>query len=200
MDLTVDPAVAQRMKQEEVEALLSSGALLTYGESNAPVKMTVFSDFQCPYCKRLASFVNELTPDERRKVQITYRQLPLNIHSWAQDAAALSACVALQDKAAFWKLHDFLFFEQQNLSKETLLSKAMSLLSQNKNFDTKKVSACLADRVFQESLQRDERLAMDLGINSTPTVFLNGRKIRVGSPQDLRAAMKAAAADNTEGN
>ncbi len=192
MDLKVDPAVARRKKEEEVEALLENGALLTSGESAAPLKMVVFTDFQCPYCKRFAGFLSELTPGERSKLQLTYRQFPLNMHSWAQDAAALAACVAMQDRAAFWKLHNFLFSEQQELSKETLASKAMDFLSHDKTFDTKQVASCLTGKAFQEFLQRDERLAMDLGINATPTVFLNGQKIRAGSLQDLRTAMHAA--------
>ncbi len=144
-----------------------------------------------PYCKRFAGFLDDLTPEERAKLQITYRQLPLNIHSWAQDAAALSACVALQDKAAFWKLHDFLFSNQQALSKETLVGKALEFLSQDKAVDPQRVTSCLAEKAFQESLQRDQQLAMDLGINSTPTIFLNGGRISVRSVDDLRKAMWA---------
>ncbi len=192
MDLTIDPAVARRQKQEEVEALLTNGALLTSSETTAPLKLVIFTDFQCPYCRRFAGFLNELTPDERSKLQLTYRQFPLNMHSWAQDAAALAACVAMQDRPAFWRLHDFLFSEQQQLSKETLVPKAMDFLYQDKTFDTKQAESCLTGKRFQESLQRDERLAIDLGITATPTVFLNGQKIRVGSTQDLRRAMTAA--------
>ncbi|MBV9085035.1 MAG: thioredoxin domain-containing protein [Acidobacteriaceae bacterium] len=192
MDLEVDPAVARRKKQDAVQQVLSSGALLTSGPGSAPLKLVVFSDFQCPYCKRFAGFMNELTPEERSQLQITYRQFPLNIHSWAQDAPALAACVALQDKAAFWKLHDYFFSEQQELSKETLTPKALEFLAQTTSVDTAKISGCIASKSYRESLQGDERLAADLGIRSTPTVFLNGQPIRVASLQDLRTAMHTA--------
>lgn len=152
MDLTVDPAVTQRKIRQDLHEQLSSGALLTSGTSTAPMKMVVFSDFQCPYCRRFASFLDELTPDERAKLQIIYRQLPLNMHAWAQDAAALSACVALQDKTAFWKLHDFLFSNQQEVSKDTLTAKALAFLSQEKAVDPTRVTSCLAEKSYQESL------------------------------------------------
>gem|GEM_PF-6784138 len=90
MDLTVDPVVAQRKMRQELADKLSSGANLIKGPETAPLKIVVFSDFQCPYCKQFADIVQQLTPEERSKLQIVYRQLPLNIHPWARDAAALS--------------------------------------------------------------------------------------------------------------
>ena len=192
MDLAVDPAVARRKKQNELHQLLTSGALLTTGSTFAPLKMVVFSDFQCPYCKRFAGLVNELAPEERSSLQITYRQLPLSIHPWARDAAALGACVAIQNQSAFWKLHDYLFSEQQRLSNENVKDNALAFLSQTKEVDVANVSACLTSKSYEEYLSRDENLAADLGIRSTPTVFLNGQAIRVTSLQDLRAAMHAA--------
>ena len=189
MDLEVDPAAARRKKQDETQKFLGYGALLTSGSSTAPVKLVVFSDFQCPYCKRFAGFLNELTPDERSQLQIAIRQFPLNIHEWARDAAALAACAALQDKAAFWKLHEYLFSEQQVLSKDTLNQRVLEFVAKTKPVDTTKISACIANKSYEQSLQRDERLATDLGIRSTPTIFLNGQPIRVASLQDLRTAM-----------
>jgi protein-disulfide isomerase len=192
MDLTVDPAIAQRKMREELADKLASGAVLTSGDEKAPAKMVVFSDFQCPYCKKFASIINELTPEERVQLQTIYRQLPLNIHPWARDAAALSTCVALQDKNGFWRLHDFLFAHQEELTKETLQSKALEFLSGETSVDTKGVSACLSQKLFEDSLHRDEQLAMDLGITGTPSVFLNGRRVSVRSVGDLRNAIRTA--------
>ena len=196
MDLTIDPIVAQHKKQREFEELLASGALLTSPPSGAPARIVVFSDFQCPYCKRFAEIVSGLNSDERVKLQITYRQLPLNIHAWARDASELSACVALQDKAAFWKLHDFLFAQQGELSKETVVGKALGFLAQEKTVDRAKVESCLAEKTYEDFVRRDEQVAMDLGITGTPTVFINGRKVSVRSVEDLRAAIRSAEAED----
>ena len=195
MDLSIDPAVARRQKQGELQKQLTAGALLHSGLSSAASHLVVFSDFQCPYCKRFAGFLNELTADERANLQITYRQLPLNIHSWARDAAALGACVAIQDKSAFWKVHDFLFAEQQDISKENLVGKVLISLANDHAIDPSKVASCLKDRSYEPYLRGDEQLATDLGIASTPTIFMNGQKIRVASLDDLRNALKSAATD-----
>jgi len=176
MDLTADPIATQHKKQKGFEELLGSGALLTSPLSGAPARVVVFSDFQCPYCKRFADLVNGLTQEERAKLRTTYRQLPLNIHAWAQDASELSACVALQDKAAFWKLHDLLFAHQQELSKETIAERALEFLAQERSVNPQKMKSCLSGKEDQESLQHDEQLAMDLGITVLRPFFSMGGK------------------------
>jgi protein-disulfide isomerase len=82
------------------------------------------------------------------------------------------------------------------LSKETVVPKALEFLSHDNTVEPQKITSCLSGKGYQESLERDEALAIDLGINSTPTVFLNGRKISVRSIEDLRAAMNAALANS----
>jgi protein-disulfide isomerase len=192
MDLAVDPIVTQRKRQKDLADKLGSGALLVSGEPLAQVKMVVFSDFQCPYCKKFAKVVDELTPEERAGLEIIYRQLPLKIHSWASDAAELSTCVALQNNEAFWKLHGFLFTQQEELTKETLENKSFEFLSHETALDRDKVTACLTSNAFRPSLQADAGLAQDLGITSTPSVFVNGRKVSIRSVEDLRAALRVA--------
>ena len=192
MDLAIDPLIAQRKKQDDMQALLSRGALLAFGQSTAPLKIVIFSDFQCPYCRRLFGFFRELTNEERSQLQITYRLLPLSINSWAHDAAAITEGVALQNRAAFSKLQEFFFSEQEYLSKSTVLSRTPDFLSQEDAPDINAIRSCLSANAYQDFLERDERLATDLGITGTPTVFLDGKRISVRSADDLRTAMKAA--------
>jgi protein-disulfide isomerase len=192
MDLRVDPAVTQRNNQEQLNAQLTSNALLVSPESNAPVKLVVFSDFQCPYCKRFSEFVHQLTAGERAKIQIIYRQRPLSIHTWARDAAELTECAALQNKGAFWKLHDFLFAHQEEISKESLQTKSLDFLSRETAVNSKALLACMSEKGYEGPLRKDEQLAMDLGINTTPTVFVNGRRTNIRSVDDLRTALSAA--------
>ncbi len=109
--------------------------------------------------------------------------VPLSIYSWARPAAEISTCVALQDKPAFWKLHDFLFAQQQDVSPETLQQKALQFIAHETAVDSQSVTACLAQKAFADPLHRDEQWARDLGISSTPTLFLNGRRFSVRSPR-----------------
>lgn len=198
MDLDVDPAIAQRKSLEELNVRLTSNAFLVSAESTAPVKLVVFSDFQCPYCKRFSEIVHQLTVEERSEVQIVYRQLPLSIHAWARDAVELTECAAMQDKGAFWKLHDFLFVQQEELSKETLRSKALDFLLRETTISSKAILACLNEKSFEGLLRQDEQLAMDLGINATPSVFVNGRRMNIRSVDDLRSALRTAVAENSQ--
>jgi protein-disulfide isomerase len=195
MDLAVDPAVVQQKAREELNARLVSGALLTSGSSSAPMKLVVFSDFECPYCKQFADVVASLRPAERAQLQIVYHQFPLNTHPWASDAAQISTCAALQDTSTFWKLHNFFFDNQEELSKDTLQSKALDFLSHQTSVEAKAISACLSEKSFEPHLHQDEQLAMDLGITGTPSIFLNGRKISVRSVDDLRNALRTAEQD-----
>jgi protein-disulfide isomerase len=192
MDLTVDPIVARRNIQQETAKKLVSGAWLTSGERDAAVKLAVFSDFQCPYCKRFETIVRELTQEERAGLEISYRQFPLSTHSWAGKAAEVSTCVALQDKAAFWKLHQFLFAEQELLTEEIVKDSSLAFLAHETAIDPKVLETCLASKAFQAPLDRDARLALDLEVMGTPTVFVNGKRVNVRSVEDLRAALREA--------
>lgn len=192
MDLTVDPMVTKKQRQREYATKLAAGALLRYEVMDAPVTMVVFGDFQCPYCKRFADIVGELTAEERGKLERIYRQLPLSIHSWAMEAAEFSTCVALQDKVAFWKIHDFLFTHQREISKESFETRILDFITHETTIDPRRVITCVQQRGFDSTLRKDEELAGDLGITGTPSVFLNGGRVFVRSVEDLRSALKAA--------
>jgi protein-disulfide isomerase len=198
MDLGVDPSITHHKNQEQLNAQLTANALLTSPESTAPIKVVVFSDFQCPYCKRFSNIVHQLTAEERARVQIIYRQFPLSIHPWARDAAEITECVALQDKSAFWKLHDFLFAHQQEFSKDTLQSRSLDFLSHETKISSKAILTCLNEKRFDDPLREDEQLAIDLGINATPSVFVNGRRATFRSVEELRAALHTAISETSE--
>ena len=125
-------------------------------------------------------------------------QAVLSIHPWAREAAELTECVALQDKSAFWKLHDFLFAHREELSQDTLQSKALDFLSHETKVSSKAVQACLSERRFEATLGQDEQLAMDLGINVTPSVFINGRSAAIRSVEDLRTALGSVMAEEKD--
>lgn len=193
MDLTVDPSATKRKMRQELNARLVSGAILISPRNAAPVKVVVFSDFECPYCKRFAEIFDGLTAEERSQVQLISRQFPLDTHPWAREAASLTECVALQKPAAFWRLHDFIFAHQSALSRDNFRSTALDFLGRQTTADPRAVVACLQERRFKGPLHDDEQLATDLGIRGTPTVFVNGRMTIVRSVEDLRAALRATA-------
>lgn len=146
------------------------------GPAGAPVTIVEFGDFQCPYCGGLFStlkVVEAMYPDQARFV---FRQLPLtNIHPFAQKAAEASLCA--YDQGRFWDYHDSLFENQQELGVEDLKRRARDL-----GLDAARFDACLDSGEQSERVAADVRAAVDAGVFSTPTLFINGRIIEGAQP------------------
>src|SRR6185312_9505611 len=88
--------------------LLKEEGAPAFGPANAPVKIFLFSDFECPYCKEEAKTLREnVAKDHPNDVRIIYKDFPLDsIHPWARPAAIAGQCIAGQKPAAFWSFHD----------------------------------------------------------------------------------------------
>ncbi len=139
------------------------------GPADAPITIIEFSDYQCPYCQRWHEQVwpklLETFPDE---IRLVYRDFPLySIHAEAAPAAAAANCAAEQD--AYWQFHDLLFDGGLELGRETYLSYAGDLGLNLTDFET-----CLNDNRYESEVTADYEYALGLGIQSTPTFFING--------------------------
>ncbi len=143
------------------------------GASDAPVVVVVFSDFQCPYCARLAQ--GTIPQLQKRyvaagKVRLVFRHLPLTtIHADAMRAAQAAACAGRAGK--FWEMHDRLFDDRQRLGAADIAAKARRL-SLDDGFER-----CLTEETAREEVERDMAEARALSIAATPTVL-------VGRPDD----------------
>lgn len=140
------------------------------GPEDAPVKLVIFSDFECPYCRRFNVGLDELREREeyRERVQVVFRHYPLrSIHPQAQKAAEASICAGDQD--LFWEYHDALWTDQ-NLGLETLEQHARLI-----GLDTEAFAECLNSGRHYQQVQDDFATARDLGLDGTPAVFANGR-------------------------
>jgi len=139
------------------------------GPRSAPVTIVEFSDFQCPFCRRLAPVLRELARRYPTQVRLVFRNMPLTtIHHAAERAAKAGACAAAQGK--FWEMHDLMFGEQSSLSPDALKEKARRLKLDSKVFDQ-----CLDSDSTLKSVQIDQAAAGRLGLTSTPSSFVNGR-------------------------
>lgn len=141
------------------------------GPANAPVTLTVFSDFECPYCSRLVGFVDELQAKNPTTVRVVFKQFPLRMHKMAQPAALAS--LAARDQGKFWPMHDRLFASFNQLSEEKIRALAKEVGLDLVRFDRDRQSQKLRDEVL-----RDQGLGQQAGVQGTPTVFLNGKLLR----------------------
>jgi protein-disulfide isomerase len=154
-----------------------------HGAPDAKVTIVEYTDFQCPYCKNAHSTLNQIMKDYDGKVKLVYKSLPLQIHNWAQDSAIAAACVHEQSNDAFWKYADYLFENQQSITKDTLNSKVLGMAKENK-VDETKLKACIDSKKTLPTVEADMKEAQSLGFNSTPSFVVNGRTVVGALPMD----------------
>jgi protein-disulfide isomerase len=177
-DSTVDPA---KVGGDVPAALLSSGGAPSLGPVNAPVTLTVFSDFECPFCARLYTMLKEsILPTEKGNIRLVFRYFPLPMHPWARAAAEAAACAEDQEEEYFWRLHDYMFEHQPDLTPDNLTTKLSAAAMSIQGFDDVKFRACVTGKKTSARVERDIAFAREYGIQATPTLFVNGR--RLGSP------------------
>ena len=152
------------------------------GSPKAPVTIVEFSDFQCPFCLRVAPTLKKIRATYGDKVRIVWKDFPLTqIHPQAFKAGEAGQCAAEQGK--FWEYHDQLFGNQQALMPDDLKKYAAAV-----GIDEARFNSCL-DMSKQAEVVRDGVAQGNrLGINSTPTVFVNGRRVSGAQPYEVFAA------------
>lgn len=153
------------------------------GTPGAPVVLVEFSDFECPYCRQQAKMLHdELLKAYPKEVRLYYLDFPLEtLHPWAKSAAIIGRCVFHQNASAFWDFDDWIFEHQEEITPDNLKEKALEF-SKGKGIDADQFSKCIDTRATEEEVTRTRNAGKALEVNSTPTMFVNGRRM-VGSVQ-----------------
>src|SRR5882724_2366577 len=139
------------------------------GPESAPVTIVEFSDFQCPFCSRLAPVMAQVEQKYGDKVRVVFRQYPLaSIHPNATKAAEAALCA--NDQGKFWEMHDAMFADQAGLAVEGLRAKATKVGLQADPFN-----ACLDSGKHVEEVKQDLVAGSAAGVGGTPAMFVNGR-------------------------
>jgi protein-disulfide isomerase len=149
------------------------------GAAEAPINLVVFTDFQCPYCIKLAPVLDQILAKNQGKVKITFKNMPLQFHEMAEPAAR--AALAAHEQGKFWEFHDKLFTAPQ-LNAAALTSIASGLGLDMTRFDTDMKSPAIRQKVNKDMLD-----AQKAGVTGTPTVYINGRKLKQRSPEGFQA-------------
>jgi protein-disulfide isomerase len=147
------------------------------GGADAPVTLIEYTDFQCPFCTRVQPTLDTIVSRYGDNVRHVFKHLPLAMHAEARMAAEASMCAG--DQGKFWELHDWLFANSKNLSRETIVEQARAL-----ELDDEVFTACLDDESYAAAVQQDMIEAQGLGISGTPGFLINGRILRGAQPLD----------------
>jgi len=150
------------------------------GSPDAPVQLVVFSSFQCPACKTFAPSLENIHKKFGEKVGITFKNFPLSTSCnprLSEDmqpraCAAAFAAIAAQRQNLFWNYHDQLF--QSNLEED---EKTLTSIAKNIGLNMEQWESDRQSDAVKESLSEDVTIAYEIGINATPSVFINGRRV-----------------------
>ena len=157
------------------------------GDPNAPVTIIEYSDFQCPACQNFSNYVKALQDSFPNTFRIVYRHLPLaSIHPNAYIAAM--AAEAAGNQNMFWEMHDRLFLltqEWSRLSEGDFIEWAM-LQAESMALDVDQFQADLQDQDFKAALEAETDELLELGVQYTPFVIINGRIFRENQPDILK--------------
>jgi protein-disulfide isomerase len=166
----------------------------TRGPANAPVVLVEYADYECPYCQQAQPDIDKLETEFKGKMAFVYKDLPLPMHPHAQKAAEAAQCAGVQNK--YWEYHDLLLKSRQ-LEVPQLKQDARELGLDGKSFD-----ACLDSGQQSEPIKANLEEAKNLGLQGTPSFFLNGRffsgnlgyeKLREMVAEELKRKSEAAA-------
>jgi protein-disulfide isomerase len=142
----------------------------TKGPENAPIQLTVFADFQCPFSRNLVPILARVNQAFDGKVHTLFKHFPQSFHKSARSAARVAVCAHEQER--FWDFHNALFDAQRQRHMEAGdLRKYASEVGLN----TKKLNACLGSKRPDSILEQDLAEAKGAGVKGTPSIFLNGR-------------------------
>jgi protein-disulfide isomerase len=175
----------------------------TLGKEDAPVTITAWEDFQCPFCKQVNSgAVAQVVAEyvNTGKVKIIYQQFPFLGTGGSNDesmlAAEASECAAEQH--LFWAYHDSLFAAQSGSGENRGVFTMANLkkLAQTNGLDQEAFNSCLDSHKYRSAVEDQKAEGKKLGVESTPTFFVNGQRIVGAQPYSVfkRAIERALAA------
>ena len=197
-DLAKDPVAENR-------AQLQTKDSPSLGPANAPVTLVEFSDFECPVCRNLHDALRGLLPNYPQ-VRVIFKDYPLDqIHPWARTAALAGRCAYQEEPTAFWKMYDLIYDGQETISAENAWAK-MTDFAGRSGLNPDAFRACMASPEAAAAVNASRDNGIKLEVNSTPTIFVNGRRIVGADPHtleqyikyelDQRKAQKAASKNN----
>jgi protein-disulfide isomerase len=191
-DLTKDPLAENRARIQLKDSPST-------GDPKAPITLVEYSDFECPVCRNLHDALRTMLPSYPQ-VRVVFKDFPIErIHPWARTAALAGRCAYNQEPKSFWKVYDLIYDNQEIISAENAWTKMLDYAGQaGLNADTFK--ACMASPEAGGAIDASRINGQQLEVSSTPTIFVNGRRIVGNDPHAIEQFIKyELAAQKTPG-
>ena len=196
-DLTKDP-LAETMSKIDV------GGRPTRGAKASKVVVVNFDDLECPFCSRMhQTLFPEILKEYGDRVTFIYKDYPLvEIHPWATHAAVDANCLGAQSGDAYWDFADYIHANQHEVNSEKTsgarleaLDRLTLLQGQKHNLDVVKLQSCIKAQ-DESAVKASMKEADGIGVEATPTLFINGEKVDGAVPiSQVRAALDRALKD-----
>ena len=177
-DMTKDPLA-------EARALMQTKDAPSLGDSSAAVTLVEYADFECPTCRSLHDVLRGLLPNYAGKVRLIFKDFPIEqIHPWARTAAIAGRCAYQQDPKSFWKMYDLIYDNQEVISAANAWTKVSDYAAQS-GLNAETFKACMASPEAADAVNASRANGLQVEVNSTPTIFVNGRRIVGADPHLL---------------
>ena len=196
-DLTKDP-------YQELMSKISTAGRPVRGAKDAKVVVVNYDDFECPFCSRMhAMLFPEILKEYGDRVTFVYKDYPLvDIHPWAVHAAVDANCLANENSDAYWDFADTIHANKADVDAQKTqearfeaIDKMAISQGQKHNVDAAKLQSCVKAQ-NEDGVRASMKEADGLGVNATPTLFINGQKIDGAvPPSQIRAALDTALRD-----
>jgi protein-disulfide isomerase len=173
-DVTVDPSKA-------VMAKIKLDGAPCKGPKDAKVTIVEYSDFQCPFCaKGYTTVEQQVLKEYGDKVKFCFKDFPLAFHPWAEPAAIAAECVREQKPDAYWKVYDGFFQNQKDVNPTNVKDKAFEFAGGG--IDRAKFDDCVDNKKTQAGVKADQAEGGSVGVTGTPSFVINGRLLVGAQP------------------
>jgi protein-disulfide isomerase len=159
-----------------LRSTVANGKGIGRGPAGAAVTIVEFSDLQCPFCKNAQPIIDRLAA-EVPGVRLVFQPFPLPMHDWAMQAAVYGDCVGQQKPGAFWEFVNAVYADQANITQQNASQKLQGLAA-SAGVDAGQVSVCAEGSDVRARIEASIALGKSVGVNATPTIFINGRKVQ----------------------
>jgi protein-disulfide isomerase len=173
------------------------------GPAKAAVTIVEFSDMQCPHCQKAAAGIDQLLAQEP-EAHFVFQNFPLPSHNWAEKAAGYVDCVGRTSAGgasndAVWKFIQKTFDEQANITEANIDEKLRAIATAS-GANGDEIAACAVKPDTKARVEASLALGKSVGVNGTPTLFINGRNVPGGAPVDLMKKIVDFQASQEKGN